>query len=210
MNLENYYYYFKSAVPERICDEIIKHGSQMDSEKAEVDNNNYFPRGGKNIGLDLKRRNSEITWTSDRWVYNEIQPYIYEANKHANWNFSWSYSEPCQITKYKKGGYYDWHCDSWAKPYAVTSDINNSFHNKIRKLSVTVSLSDPKDYEGGELEFDYRNEHPDKKSNIHKCIEILPKGSLVVFPSFVWHRVCPVTSGERNSLVMWNLGDPWQ
>ena len=78
------------------------------------------------------------------------------------------------------------------------------------KLSVTVTLSDPKDYKGGELEFDFRNMDPDKKPSILKCKEILPKGSLVVFPSFVWHRVCPVKSGERNSLVIWNLGYPFK
>ena len=60
------------------------------------------------------------------------------------------------------------------------------------------------------LEFDFRNMDPDKKPNIKKCTEILPKGSLVVLPSFVWHRVCPVKSGERNSLVIWNLGYPFQ
>ena len=52
--------------------------------------------------------------------------------------------------------------------------------------------------------------YKDKKPNIKKCTEILPKGSLVVFPGFVWHRVCPVKSGERNSLVIWNLGWPYK
>ena len=87
---------------------------------------------------------------------------------------------------------------------------NDPSNGKIRKLSVTVTLSDPKDYKGGELEFDFRNQDPDKKPNIKKCIEILPKGSLVVFPSFVWHRVCPVKKGERKSLVIWNLGWPFK
>ena len=81
---------------------------------------------------------------------------------------------------------------------------------KIRKLSVTVSLTDPKEYKGGELEFDFRNLDPDKKPNIRACTEILPKGSLVVFPSFVWHRVKPVTKGVRHSLVIWNLGYPFK
>ena len=79
--------------------------------------------------------------------------------------------------------------------------------DKIRKLSVTVSLTDPKEYKGGELEFDFRNQD---KSNIRTCTEILPKGSLVVFPSFVWHRVKPVTKGVRHSLVIWNLGYPFR
>jgi PKHD-type hydroxylase len=72
---------------------------------------------------------------------------------------------------------------------------------------VTLSLSDEKDYSGGELEFDFKNN--DKKNRVSKCKEIKTKGSIIVFPSFVWHRVCPVTKGERNSLVIWNLGNPF-
>jgi PKHD-type hydroxylase len=94
------------------------------------------------------------------------------------------------------------------RPYQTQQD--DLINGKIRKLSVTVTLSDPKEYKGGELEFDFRNLDPDKKRNVKKCKEILPKGSLVVFPSFVWHRICPVKSGERNSLVIWNLGHPFQ
>ena len=79
---------------------------------------------------------------------------------------------------------------------------------KIRKLSVTVSLSDEKDYTGGELEFQFRNMDNPKVTRV--CKEILPKGSVVVFPSFVWHRVKPIKKGVRYSLVMWNLGYPFQ
>ena len=58
----------------------------------------------------------------------------------AGWNFQWDYSEACQFTKYEKGQYYDWHCDGWDKPY---NKPNTPEHGKIRKLSVTVTLSDP-------------------------------------------------------------------
>ena len=74
---------------------------------------------------------------------------------------------------------------------------------------MTLSLSNPSEYKGGELEFDFRNVDP-KETNIRVCKEILPKGSLVVFPSFVWHRVKEVTKGTRHSLVMWNLGKPFK
>ena len=87
---------------------------------------------------------------------------------------------------------------------------NDPEHGKIRKLSVTCSLTDPKKYKGGELEFNFNRPNQKKKYNIKKCIEILPKGSIVVFPSFVWHRVCPVTKGTRNSLVIWNIGWPFK
>ena len=155
-----------------------------------------------------KKRDSDIVWLQDRWVYNEVQPYVHKANASAGWNFQWDFSESMQFTQYKKGQYYGWHCDGWDRPYQ--GQQGNPSNGKIRKLSVTLTLSDPKDYKGGELEFDFRNFDPDKKPNIHKCKEILPKGSLVVFPGFVWHRVCPVTQGTRHSLVMWNLGWPYK
>ena len=75
---------------------------------------------------------------------------------------------------------------------------------------MSVSLSDPKNYKGGDLEFDFRNVETGKKPNIRKCKELLPKGSIVVFPSYVWHRVTPVTKGTRYSLVIWNLGWPYR
>ena len=153
MNLSNYYWYFTSVIPPRICDDIVKHGLS----KADT-----MARTG---GYDNK--------------------------------------------KYKLNQYYDWHCDSWDKPYQNPGpDLG-----KIRKLSMTCQLTDGSEYQGGELEFDFRNYDPhlrNKKTHIIQAKEILPKGSIVVFPSFVWHRVKPVTKGTRYSLVMWNLGYPFK
>ena len=211
MNLTNYYYYFKSAIPERICDDIIKYGKSISDQMAVTGGFDDKKKLNKKQLKDLKqKRDSNIVWMNDRWIYKEIQPYVHQANTSAGWNFNWDFSESCQFTKYNKGQFYDWHCDSWDRPYFRQDNPQDPTNGKIRKLSVTVSLSDPKDYKGGELEFDFRNLDPDKKPNIKKCKERLPKGSLVVFPSFVWHRVCPVKSGERNSLVIWNLGYPFK
>ena len=208
MNLLNYYWYFQSVIPERICDDIVKYGHQLQDQMAVT--GGYGNKLNQKELKDLKKkRHSNIVWLNDKWIYKEIHPYIHLANKNAGWNFEWDWSESCQFTKYNKGQFYDWHCDSWDRPY-FRQEKNDPSNGKIRKLSVTVSLSDPKDYKGGELEFDFRQNDPDKKRKIIKCKEILPKGSLVVFPSFVWHRVCPVKSGERNSLVIWNLGWPFR
>jgi len=210
MNLTNYYWYFQSAIPEHICDDIVRYGHQMQDEMAVTGGYGDPKRLNKNQLKDLKKkRNSDIVWMSDKWIYNEIHPFVRSANVQAGWNFEWDFSESCQFTKYTKGQFYDWHCDSWNKPY-IRENSNAPDHGKIRKLSVTVTLSDPKDYKGGELEFDFRQNDPDKPNKKIKCKEILPKGSLIVFPSFVWHRVCPVTKGERNSLVIWNLGYPFR
>ena len=218
MNLTNHFWYFQSAVPTRICDDILRYGNQLADQMALTggyDNyNKSAPCSSKRKQLsgqeikDLKKkRDSNIVWMTDCWIYKEIHPYVHQANRSAGWNFQWEYSEAIQFTKYNKGQYYDWHCDGWDKPYQRQGDPT---HGKIRKLSVTLTLSDPKDYKGGELEFDFRNQDPDKKPNIRKCTEILPKGSLVVFPGFVWHRVCPIKKGTRHSLVMWSLGWPFK
>ena len=206
MNLTNYYWYFQSAIPPRLCDDIVKYGKSLQDQMAVTGGFGDKKLNQRQIKDLKKKRDSNIVWMNDLWIYNEIRPYINLANANAGWNFDWDWSESCQFTKYKLNQYYDWHCDSWDKPYAEPGPTQG----KIRKLSVTVSLSDPKDYKGGELEFDLRDQDPDKKPNIHVCKQILPKGSLVVFPSFVWHRVKPVTSGTRYSLVIWNLGRPFK
>jgi PKHD-type hydroxylase len=217
MNLSNYYWYFKSAIPPKICDDIIKYGLSHQEDLAITGglgvNRNLKDNPLKEEEVvDLKRkRNSNIVWLNDTWIYKEIHPYIHEANKKAGWNFDWNFSESCQFTKYKLNQYYDWHCDSWDVPYDKPEDPNS--HGKIRKLSVTCQLTDGSEYTGGELQFDCRNYDPhmrDEDRHVLTVKEILPKGSIVVFPSFVWHRVQPVTRGTRYSLVVWNLGYPFK
>ena len=214
MNLSNYFYYFQSAIPPRICDMIVKYG-KTEKQKELTAITGAVGRGRdikkqpitkKEMKENKKKRNSNIVWMSDNWIYKEIHPYVHQANIKADWNFTWDFSESCQFTIYRPGQYYDWHRDSWDKPYGEEGPLKG----KNRKLSVTVSLSDPNEYKGGELEFDFRENEPDKKRNTRTCTEILPKGSLVVFPSFVWHRVKPVTKGVRHSLVIWNCGYPYR
>jgi PKHD-type hydroxylase len=243
MNLTNYYWYFKSAIPERICDDIIKYGnSQREQialtggqtrkleeleakEKAKPKKKKIISEATAHLSDEYlesldpaekleeqelndlrKKRDSNIAWLNDCWIYKEVQPYIHQANANAGWNFDWDWSESCQFTKYKLNQFYDWHCDSFNMPYNTPNNLNT--HGKIRKLSVTCSLSDAKDYKGGELEFQFRN--TDNPTSTIKCLEILPKGSVVVFPSHIWHRVKPVTKGTRYSLVVWNLGYPFK
>lgn len=208
MNLQHYYIAFTKALPLRFCNDILEYAKTKQEKMAltgGVDNKNLSKKEIKNI---QKIRNSNIIWMEDRWIYKEIIPFVKEANKIGKWNFNFDYSESCQFTKYGPGQYYGWHCDSYNEPYNHPNNINS--HGKIRKLSVTCSLSDPSEYVGGELEFNFNDPLKNKKMNIKKCTEILPKGSLVVFPSFVWHRVCPVQSGIRHSIVVWNLGYPFQ
>ena len=208
MNLHNYFYYFKKAIPEKICDDILKYGKSKQEQLALTGNEEKKILNDKTI-KDLKKlRNSNIVWLNDKWIYNAIHPYVHEANRRAGWNFEWDWSESCQFTKYNKNQFYDWHKDSWEHPYNNLNDLN--IHNKIRKLSVTVSLSNGSEYSGGELEFGLNHQNPDQKTKTVILKEIKEKGSLVVFPSFLWHRVRKVTKGTRYSLVIWNLGYPYK
>jgi len=213
MNLKNYYYYFQSALTPRICDDILEYGKKHQTEMAVT--GGYDTKKDKMSKKDInniqKKRKSDIVWMNDHWIYKEIHPYINEANIKAGWNFEWNWSESCQFTKYSVGQYYGWHSDSWDEPYNKPDDLNS--HGKIRKLSVTISLSEPDEYVGGNLQFDFRNQidwERNKKKTIKTCEEIRPRGSIIIFPSFCWHRVTPITKGTRYSLVIWNLGWPFK
>ena len=205
MNLKWYYWYFESAIPEKICDDIVRYGKEQDKEIATTGSNNKKELTELQLKNIQKKRKSDVVWMQDRWIYDEIQPYIHQANRSAEWNFEWDWSEPCQFTEYKKGQFYDWHCDSYEEPYNEPENLNR--HGKLRKLSMTVSLTNPDEYEGGDLEFDFRN--TDEGSQPRICEEVRKKGSVIVFPSFIHHQVTKVTKGTRYSLVSWQLGQPW-
>ena len=168
MNLTNYYYYFQSALTPRTCDDIINYGLQHKPEMAltggmqeSLDNKTKSGKLKKKAIKELHvKRKSDIVWMNDTWIYKEIHPYIKEANAKAGWNFDWDFSESCQFTRYGVGQYYGWHCDSWDRPYIRKQNEDGTYprdHGKIRKLSMTISLSEPDEYEGGNLEFDMRN-----------------------------------------------------
>ncbi len=210
MNISNYYWYFTSALTPRFCDDVIAYANAQKESMARTGGYEDQQVKKDQVKNMQRKRKSDLVWLNDTWIYKELHPYVHEANKNAGWNFEWDRSESCQFTKYKHNQYYDWHCDSWDKPYDKPDRLD---YGKIRKLSMTCQLTDGSEYEGGELEFDFRNYDPhmrDETQHLKKAKEILPKGSIIVFPSFVWHRVKPVTSGTRYSLVAWHLGQPFK
>ena len=104
--------------------------------------------------------------------------------------------------------HYNWHIDSLPEPYTNEGPLQG----KIRKLSGVLVLSDPKEYKGGDLEFQFQTEDPqfNKQRQVKVAKEVAPKGSIIIFPSFVWHRVKPVTQGVRYSLTTWHCGWPFK
>jgi len=183
----------------------------------------------KEFGTDVTNinplvRDSAISWLNDSWIYDKIYPFVIEANTKAGWNYDFDSAEELQFTTYQNGGFYGWHRDGGSchksaylknvpdeekikgkEKYYTTND---DLVGKIRKLSLTINLSKPEDYEGGNLKFDWGDHQ--KNNRLYECKEIRPQGSLVVFPSFWYHQVTPVTKGKRHSLVCWVLGAPFR
>ena len=192
MNLENYYACFDSIVPSRICDYIIEDAERQNEQTAIVGDYNEVPTNEKDIAKLYKTRNSSIVWMNDPWIYREIIPFVREANQFCNWNFDFHLSESCQFTKYSKSQHYTWH-----------QDIGPGILSK-RKISITVQLSDPSEYDGGVLEM-WQGGSQDSAVKAYKGA-----GSVFIFPSYMMHRVTPVTRGIRKSFVLWVGGSHYK
>lgn len=210
MKLDYLYWFYQSALSKKFCKDVIKLGKKKQSKTAgTISINTEEKKISKKESKDLKKyRHSNIVWLDEPWIYDEITNYVGDANKKANWNFEVDRCEQAQFTIYNKSQYYHWHMDQLPKPYVNPTNLNT--HGKTRKLSVTVSLSDPDDYKGGNFEFCTQGQVNCTKTVVSRCKEIKPQGSIVVFPSFLNHRVTPVTKGTRYSLVLWYLGKPWK
>jgi PKHD-type hydroxylase len=146
------------------------------------------------IGEGNNIRKSNIKWlhSNDRslWVYEKICKYATEVNNEM-WKFNLhSVIDAIQYTVYYEGGgHYDWHID------IGPGSINH------RKISCSVQLTDPNKYEGGDFEIWTGGEF--------RTIE-RKQGCVILFPSFLMHRVTPVTKGTRKSLVLWMGGDSYK
>lgn len=123
------------------------------------------------------------------WIYQRLSNIARNLNgQHFRFDL-WGFGEHLQFTEYhgEDEGHYTWHIDS---------GVSGGNYGP-RKLSVVLQLSDPSEYEGGNLQVQLGNE----PQTISKSL-----GLVAVFPSFVLHRVTPVTSGVRRTLVAWLTG----
>lgn len=193
---KNIFWFYEKAIPERICDEIINYFKHKEKNKARVGNNN------KN---NSKIRKSSVVFDNENlWIDHLINPFIKNANISADWKFDIDFSETHQFTEYKKNQHYNWHMDAFEESYQI---LNNYKYGKIRKLSMSLCLSNENSYEGGKLLF---SKLVNNNKKIFDIKNMNKKGSLVVFPSYIWHKVTPVTKGTRHSLVIWYLGNPYR
>jgi len=210
MHSVNEWFYFTNGLDKKTCNKIINSAkgkweeSGVNIKEGVTDEERIT--GAKLIPGTLKtERISDIAWTTDQWIYDTIWPYMNGANEQTGWKYDIRNAESMQITRYKKGGFYNFHKDGRGDHLSVYDMPNNKFlHGNVRKLSMTVLLNE--DYEGGEFQFITYNQ---EKYEISTLEEFNKTGSIVVFPSFTEHRVAPVTKGIRYSLVVWFIGPPF-
>ena len=205
MYATNEWYVFEETLDKKTCHKIKKL-AQGKWEPPSVNTSKEITDEERKTGLKLdykpdhKIRISEIFWTNDQWLYDIIWPYMLQANDKAGWKYHIKYAESCQITRYKKGGFYNFHRDGLGDHLSAYDMPDNEFlHGHVRKLSMSVMLND--NFEGGAFEFASYNK---EKCNI-TSIEA-SAGSIIVFPADMEHRVAPVTEGIRYSVVCWFVG----
>ena len=192
MILKHNYFYFKKAVPIQTCKKILKAGRKKIIKEAST-----------SAGMDKKQRDCKVSWINDKWIYDILNPFIHAANKKAGWNFQWDWNENSQFTIYEKGHYYGWHVDQHLAPF---KDQNKNINGKIRKLSLTLQLTDKTKYEGGDFQFMWIQSDKKDVLNIVTVDDAKDIGTIIVFPSFIHHQVLPITKGKRESLVNWSIG----
>lgn len=200
------YWYFEKAISDENCKKIIDFAKKKNSKKIATIGNleNLKSKKSKKFKELKKTRHSDVVWLDEKFIYDLIVPYVQTANRNSGWNYDFNRWESAQFTIYGKNQYYHWHADTTPEP----SVEENNNKGTLRKLSMSLQLSDEKEYSGGNLQFDLRDIK--NKRGVITDKRLRQKGTLVVFPSYVWHRVTPVTKGTRYSLVMWFRGLPWK
>ena len=171
------------------CEDIIKMGKQYAQQDGTV---------GKDSEI-FEKRISTISWIPIEFnQQGQLHPMYQRLHQIVN-NLNQTYfhfddvniTEPAQYTEYTEGGFYDWHIDC---PIYDQSE-------PMRKISMTLLLNDPSEFEGGELEL-----MEDKLVSVADTQAKLKQGQAIFFASFLRHRVKPITKGVRKSLVMWFTG----
>ena len=171
------------------CQNIIDKGHQQKAEKAMVGT-----KKAKGGNYDTKMRITTISWIPFKEMpemYKIIERTMLQVNGNHFGYEGMQITENAQFTEYPKGGFYDWHMDA---------DVNCVYEPPVRKISLTILLSNPSEFEGGDLEFMTEGNKPPQ----------LLQGQAIFFCSLLRHRVNKVKKGVRRSLVMWFGGPPFK
>ena len=176
---------YRGVFSERQCRRIVEQAVALTADDGRV--------GTGDTASDVRR--STVTWIpatdATAWIVDKLTAVVRRANRGYGFDLI-GFTEDLQFTEYAgHGAHYAWHQDGLDGELA------------LRKLSIVVQLSPDTDYSGGNLElFGLDDESWSQTTR--------EQGTVVVFPSFEYHRVTPVVSGTRRSLVCWVGGPPFR
>jgi PKHD-type hydroxylase len=175
--------WFLNKLPEEICDRAREEFDLIPTREAAM-----------GIDGDLVKHSGRDTTVcfvpSNNWFTNKMYEFGLEANKTCGWNFDITTHENIQYATYEPGQHYNWHIDTFflTPPEKSLTD---------RKITVVCLMNDLSEFEEGELQISMGGT---------EYIIPLEKGSIVAFPSFLYHQVTPIKSGVRKSSTMWLSG----
>ena len=179
----------KNFVDDSYIDKVDSYIKKQQLVKAQ------FRHSGDDKDLDAIR-SSKIHWMTDEKYSDKLAPIYQELTSkilfinEKEWKWIIDGWEPFQYSEYDESykGHYEWHIDYRMKEPNLPLS---------RKLSFSLGISDKDDYEGGELLTKINHEEQSIK---------LGKGEIFVFPSWMLHKVTPVTKGKRKVIVGWGVG----
>lgn len=180
--VEPQYWYWEKELSDETCDHIISLAQKYELEDGVVGGNEEEP------GILAKdKRDSGVRWITDNFLNNAIFGFALKAND-SSWGLSVNTRSNLQFTEYTVDQYYGWHMDTFM------------LEDGMRKISIVVQLTDPSNYEGGDFQF--RN----YGGGVETMKVLRQRGTVLIFPSWIEHRVTPVTKGKRQTLVAWMSG----
>jgi len=220
MILKNYFWGVSKAFTSEEIEEIHTIASKINEDIGKVGEGvSSDPDGNIDEKFREEIRSSTVKWMErlPDHLENKMSELMFRCLDETGWRFTIDEHQPFQYTIYNaqpqkpKGDFYTWHTDAGPLPYK---------DGRIRKLSMTIQLSDPEEYEGGYFQWLVPNQIFDRlelnqtKVDLTNAISTTPfsmkeKGSILFFPSFLYHQVTPVTWGTRKSLVGWMIGQPY-
>ena len=184
--------YIIMKVPPITWSNIVKRLDSLPLKTAKLGKKAVYNDGSEKF---LKTsRDSRVGWIHDEDVLNLFFDMAEQANQDCKWNLNIDFLEAMQYTVYDRDGFYDWHVDQHEEPNA---------ENQVRKISCTCWVND--DYEGGEFDLEIYNPKTEPR---YETFTSKP-GNVIFFLSDTFHRVRPITSGVRKSLVGWFSGPPY-
>jgi len=181
--------YFKSYFSPSECESILERSKSLLFQEA-------------TLGEDSLTANNDYRKSKVTWIYPELFSDVYETlwKLERSANKDW-FGFHIDNLEYIQLAQYDGDIQGEYKKHQDVFWVNRT--ERHRKLSAVIQLSDPSQYEGGNLRFFECSAYPDEQ-------EIRHQGTVIFFPSFIYHQADPVLSGTRHSLAAWFEGPKWR